>query len=63
MPLTLVVPQIAIVTATLFLASRQTFCVLANLTTNELLMRAKYSYLKGPDGFFRCEARWRICFL
>lgn len=31
---------------------RQLACIGANLTTNELLMRHKYSYLRRPGGEF-----------
>lgn len=35
-----------------YLVARQLLCIAANLTTNELLTRHKYSYLRGPDGSF-----------
>ena len=46
--------QVPIFIATAALAVRQAFCVVANLTTNELLGRSKYGYLRGTDNSFRC---------
>jgi hypothetical protein len=43
------------------LLCRQLLCTLGNLTTNELLMRHKYGYLRDEAGQYRCE--WVNCFL
>ncbi|GAB4820982.1 hypothetical protein N2152v2_008028 [Parachlorella kessleri] len=44
--------MVPITLGTAALAGRQAFCVLANLTTNELLGRDKYGYLHAQDGTF-----------
>lgn len=45
-------PQVFIFCGTTFLAARQLFLVAANLTTNELLLRGKYGYLRAADRAF-----------
>lgn len=34
------------------LVVRQLVCIAANVTTNECLVRDKYSYMMGKDGFY-----------
>ncbi|PNH03899.1 hypothetical protein TSOC_009980 [Tetrabaena socialis] len=44
-----IVQALCLVPATL-LAARQAFCILANLTSNELINRGRYQYLKADQG-------------
>ncbi|PSC69063.1 S-acyltransferase 23 [Micractinium conductrix] len=43
---------IPIFCGTTFLLARQAFCVAANLTTNELILRRKYGYLQARDNSY-----------
>ena len=44
--------QVPLLAGNAFLVLRQLLCIAANLTTNEILSRKKYSYLRGSDGGF-----------
>ena len=44
--------QVPLLIGNAFLVLRQLLCIAANLTTNEILSRKKYSYLRGSDGGF-----------
>jgi len=37
---------------TAFLAGRMVLCIASNLTTNELILRRRFDYLKAADGSF-----------
>ena len=51
-PPSLATMQAFILVGTTLLTCRQVFCVLASLTTNELLLRDKYPYFQAPDHTF-----------
>ena len=48
----MVVYVVVILSGTGFQAARQVFCICANITPNELLVRKKYDYLKSKDMLF-----------
>jgi len=44
--------QIPLFVGNAFLVFRQMLCIAANVTTNELLTRGKYSYMRRDDSFW-----------
>jgi hypothetical protein len=51
-PVYMTLMVIGIMFMTGLLATRQAFCIAANLTTNEMINRWKYDYLKAEDGSY-----------
>ena len=52
------VPQVPLFVGNAFLVFRQALCTAANVTTNELLTRGKYSYMRRDDAFWNSFDRY-----
>ena len=61
--------QVPLFVGNAFLVFRQALCIAANVTTNELLTRGRYSYMRRDDAFWNSFDRgcvsncWQFWFL